>query len=421
MSRLRVSASPHPPHFCGSTPGCKLRQARTAQERKMGMTSGDESTAPPSPLGGLADSLTSDARTWSVSPGLVSVGQVTPSGLTLLFRTARRMRAAVRSGGGGAGGLGGRTLATVFYEASTRTACSFQAAALRLGGRYEHVVGGSVGGGGGRELAEHVASAVVPGADAVVLRHPVQGSVGEVMEHVAAAAARGAASRTPVINAGDGTGEHPTQALLDLFTIWDELGLVEEESGGGRAKGEAKEAGSSTTAAAAGDSPPLGKRTHLVVVMLGDLKHGRTVHSLAKLLARAGLGDLRITLRYVSPPTLAMPQSVQDQVARYGHVTQEAVTGLPDALAGADVLYVTRVQRERFADPADYEACRGSYVVDSSLMEGAPAGTVVMHPLPRVDEISTDFDSDPRAAYFRQMENGMYVRMAILGLLLGEE
>ena len=157
------------------------------------------------------------------------------------------------------------------------------------------------------------------------------------------------------------------------------------------------------------------------MVLLGDLKHGRTVHSLAKLLARAGL-DLPITLRYASPPILAMPKAVREVVAQHDNVTQETYDTLDKTvLEDADVLYVTRVQRERFDDPADYEQVKGSYIVNRELMKDAPSSTVVMHPLPRVEEISTDFDDDPRAAYFRQMENGMYVRMAILSLLMANE
>ena len=360
----------------------------------------------------LVDCLTDDPKTWSSSPGLVSVAQVTPSGLELLFRTAQEMRTAVRQGGGGDDRLAGKTLATVFYEASTRTACSFQAAVARLGGRYVHYAGLDQGAEGGGDLTEAIQD-IVSGrcaggdacdgnattssssgdgsadannakADAVVLRHPIKGSVGAVLQ---------SAGIRPIINAGDGTGEHPTQALLDLFTIWDELELQSTQS----------------------------QRKRLVVVLLGDLKHGRTVHSLAKLLARAGL-DVPIALRYVSPPILAMPKAVREVVAQHDNVTQETYDALDKTvLEGADVLYVTRVQRERFDDPADYEQVKGSYIVNGELMKDAPSSTIVMHPLPRVEEISTDFDDDPRAAYFRQMEYGMYVRMAILALLMANE
>jgi len=153
------------------------------------------------------------------------------------------------------------------------------------------------------------------------------------------------------------------------------------------------------------------------VVLLGDLRHGRTVHSLAKLLARSGA---EVDLRYYSPDQLPMPQSVVEYVARYPNATQTLVASLEEAVAGADVLYVTRVQRERFATEAEAAAAEGQYVVNKSLMERAltKQSMIIMHPLPRMDEISTDLDDDPRAAYFRQMENGMFVRMAILSLVL---
>lgn len=223
-------------------------------------------------------------------------------------------------------------------------------------------------------------------ADAVVLRHPLQGS--------AERAARG--SGVPVINAGDGTGEHPTQALLDVYTMHDEL----SETGGILA-------------------PPEGgaKEPRTVVVLLGDLKHGRTVHSLAKLLAKSGA---RVDLRYCSPAPLPMPESVRNYVAKYPNATQSVFDSLEGAVVGANVLYVTRIQRERFASDAEAKAVEGKYVVDKALLDRpeTPKSMIIMHPLPRVDEISTDVDDDPRAAYFRQMENGMFVRMAILSLIL---
>ena len=194
-------------------------------------------------------------------------------------------------------------------------------------------------------------------------------------------------------------GEHPTQALLDFFTIWDELGISLGVSGGEN-NGEGKHEGP------------------LVVVLLGDLKHGRTVHSLAKLLARSSIKH-ELVLRYCSPKALEMPSIVKDYVKDFPNAKQELYTDMNDAVKGAHVLYVTRVQRERFENPDDYNAVKGAYVVDKSLMDVAPSKMIVMHPLPRVDEIATEVDSDDRACYFRQMENGMFVRMAILALILG--
>ena len=161
------------------------------------------------------------------------------------------------------------------------------------------------------------------------------------------------------------------------------------------------------------------RRSHLTVAMLGDLKNGRTVHSLAKLLCTSNIWQDSLTLRYCSPEGLEMPTYVQHYCARHQNVQQETIDHLRTALEGADVLYVTRIQRERFESIHDYEKVQGSYVVDAALMGTAPEDMIVLHPLPRVDEIATDVDCDPRAAYFRQMENGMFVRMALLSLILG--
>ena len=209
-------------------------------------------------------------------------------------------------------------------------------------------------------------------ADVIVLRHPETGS--------AAIAAK--AARKPVINAGDGTGEHPTQALLDTFTIFEELGV--------------------------------GQVDGMTVTMLGDLKYGRTVHSLARLLSL-----FKVKINYVSPDILRMPKEVMDEVGQKG-IPQAEFGSLEEALPETDVLYVTRVQKERFEDPAEYEKVKGAYVIDPEIMKAAKQEMIVMHPLPRVGEISPDFDEDPRAAYFRQMEYGLYVRMALLAMVLGK-
>ena len=208
-------------------------------------------------------------------------------------------------------------------------------------------------------------------ADVIVLRHPETGS--------AAIAAK--AAKKPIINAGDGVGEHPTQALLDTFTIMEEIGRLD----------------------------------NLNVTMLGDLKYGRTVHSLARLLSNFS----NIKLNYVSPDILKMPKEVMEEVAAK-NVPQAEYSSLEKVLPETDILYVTRVQKERFEDPADYEKVKGAYVIDPEIMKAAKKEMAVMHPLPRVGEISPDFDDDPRAAYFRQMEYGLYVRMALLAMVLGK-
>jgi aspartate carbamoyltransferase len=204
----------------------------------------------------------------------------------------------------------------------------------------------------------------------IVLRHPEVGS--------SALAAKYA--RKPIINAGDGTGEHPTQALLDLFTIQEELGRVDG----------------------------------LTVTMMGDLKYGRTVHSLARLLT---LFDIK--LNYVSPELLQMPHEIIDEIDACG-TPQSSHNDLASVLSETDVLYVTRVQKERFEDPTQHESLKGSYVVTSETMTQAKDEMIVMHPLPRVWEIDMAVDDDPRAAYFRQMEYGLYIRMALLAMVLGK-
>ncbi|XP_055005333.1 CAD protein-like [Boleophthalmus pectinirostris] len=207
-------------------------------------------------------------------------------------------------------------------------------------------------------------------ADVLVLRHPTPGAVESASRHC----------RKPVINAGDGVGEHPTQALLDVFTIREELGTV----------------------------------NGMTITMVGDLKHGRTVHSLAKLLTQ-----YRITLRYVAPKNLHMPPEICSYVASKG-IKQEEFESLEEALPDTDVLYMTRIQKERFSSEEEYRASFGQYILTPHIMTGAKNKMVVMHPLPRVNEISAEVDSDPRrAAYFRQAENGMYIRMALLATVLG--
>jgi aspartate carbamoyltransferase len=302
---------------------------------------------------------------------IISVKQFKREDLEYIFGVAHEMRGMVERVGT-FDLLKGKILANLFYEPSTRTSSSFTAAMERLGGsvipinevRYSSVSKG--------ESLPDTVRTLECYADVIVLRHPETGS--------AAIAAR--AARKPVINAGDGVGEHPTQALLDMFTIFEELR-------GGSVDG-------------------------MTVTMLGDLKYGRTVHSLARLLS---LFNVRIN--YVSPDILRMPRDVMDEVGAKG-VPQAEFASLEKVLPETDVLYVTRVQKERFEDPAEYEKVKGAYVIDPEIMRAARQQMIVMHPLPRVGEISVDFDDDPRAAYFRQMEYGLYVRMALLAMVLGK-
>jgi aspartate carbamoyltransferase len=302
---------------------------------------------------------------------ILSVKQFDRADLEYIFGVAHEMRGMVERIGT-FDLLKGKILANLFYEPSTRTSSSFTAAMERLGGsvipinevRYSSVSKG--------ESLPDTVRTLECYADVIVLRHP----------EVGAAARAAAAARKPVINAGDGVGEHPTQALLDTFTIFEELGE--------------------------------GQIDGMTVTMLGDLKYGRTVHSLARLLT---LFDVK--LNYVSPEILRMPQEVKDEVAAKG-IPQSEYTTLDAVLPETDVLYVTRVQKERFENPEDYEKVKGAYVITPEVMTAAKREMIVMHPLPRVGEISPDFDDDPRAAYFRQMEYGLYVRMALLAMVLGK-
>jgi aspartate carbamoyltransferase len=266
--------------------------------------------------------------------------------------------------------LKGKILANLFYEPSTRTSSSFLAAMERLGGSVipiNEVTYSSVA--KGESLPDTVRT-LQTYADVIVLRHPEVGSAKLAAQY----------TTKPIINAGDGIGEHPTQALLDLFTIQEELGRVDG----------------------------------LTVTMLGDLKFGRTVHSLSRLLS---LFDVHIN--YVSPDILSMPPELLAELSREG-MQQRAHTTLEPVLSNTDVLYVTRVQKERFEDLDDYESVKGAYVISPETLEIAKDEMIVMHPFPRVGEIGMEVDDDPRAAYFRQMEYGLYVRMALLAMVLGK-
>ena len=300
---------------------------------------------------------------------IVSVKQFKREDLEYVFGVAHEMRGMVERVGT-FDLLKGKILANLFYEPSTRTSSSFTAAMERLGGsvipinevKYSSVTKG--------ETLTDTVRTLECYADVIVLRHPETGS--------AAIAAK--AMRKPIINAGDGAGEHPTQALLDAFTIREELKHFDG----------------------------------LTVTMLGDLKYGRTVHSLARLLSL-----FNVKLNYVSPDILKMPKEVMDEVNEKG-ISQKEFSSLEKVLPETDVLYVTRVQKERFENADDYEKVKGAYVIDPAIMQAAKQKMIVMHPLPRVTEISMDFDDDPRAAYFRQMEYGLYVRMALLAMVLGK-
>ena len=300
---------------------------------------------------------------------ILAVAQFARVDLEYIFAVAEEMRTMVERVGT-FDLLKGKILANLFYEPSTRTFSSFTAAMERLGGsvipinevRYSSVAKG--------ETLIDTVRTLECYSDVIVLRHPETGAAATAARYL----------RKPLINAGDGTGEHPTQALLDLFTIQEELGRLEG----------------------------------LTVTLLGDLKYGRTVHSLAKLLRLYGA-----RLNYVSPEILRMPNVLIEELRAAG-VQQQEHLDLNEVLEQTDVLYVTRVQKERFENPEEYESVKSAYVITPEIMSRAKPNMVLMHPLPRVNEISVDVDHDSRGAYFRQMEYGLYVRMALLSMVLGK-
>uniref|UniRef100_A0AAQ5XMB2 Multifunctional protein CAD n=1 Tax=Amphiprion ocellaris TaxID=80972 RepID=A0AAQ5XMB2_AMPOC len=302
-----------------------------------------------------------------VGQHILSVSQFSKEQISHLFNVAHTLRLMVQKERS-VDILKGKVMASMFYEVSTRTSSSFAAAMQRLGGSVVHFSESTSSTQKGESLADSVQTMSCY-ADVLVLRHPTPGAVEVASRHC----------RKPVINAGDGVGEHPTQALLDVFTIREELGTV----------------------------------NGMTITMVGDLKHGRTVHSLAKLLTQ-----YRITLRYVAPKNLHMPAEIISYVASKG-IKQEEFESIEEALPETDVLYMTRIQKERFASEEEYKASFGQFILTPHIMTVAKKKMVVMHPLPRVNEISAEVDTDPRAAYFRQAENGMYIRMALLATVMG--
>jgi len=300
---------------------------------------------------------------------ILSVNQFSRADLEYIFGVAHEMREMVTRVGT-FDLLKGKILANLFYEPSTRTSSSFTAAMQRLGGsvipisevRYSSVSKG--------ESLPDTVRTLECYADVIVLRHP----------EVGASALAAQYARKPVINAGDGVGEHPTQALLDLYTILEELGRVDG----------------------------------LTITMLGDLKYGRTVHSLSRLLSM-----FNVCLNYVSPEILRMPAEIISEIDKKG-IHQAEYTNPDSVLSESDVLYVTRVQQERFENKEEYESVKNAYIITPEILSQAKEFMIVMHPLPRLGEISMKVDKDPRAAYFRQMEYGLYVRMALLSMVLGK-
>ncbi len=266
--------------------------------------------------------------------------------------------------------LDGKLLATVFYEPSTRTRLSFETAMQRLGGGIVSVAeaksASSVAKG---ETLPDTIRTIASYTDAIVLRHP----------EVGAAQLAASVSDVPILNAGDGNGEHPTQALLDLYTMRRERQAIDG----------------------------------LSIALVGDLRNGRTVHSLAR-----ALSLFQVDFSFVSPAALSMPSAVTDYLRERDFAVEET-NDLASALQRADVVYMTRVQKERFEDPKQYEKLKDFFILNRDMVVNANKDVLVMHPLPRVDEIATDIDALPNAAYFRQAKNGVYIRMALLAEVLG--
>ncbi len=265
----------------------------------------------------------------------------------------------------------GKKLATCFYEPSTRTRLSFEAAMLNLGGQ---VLGFSSADSSSAAKGESVSDTIRViscYADICAMRHPKEGAPLVASAH----------ATIPVINAGDGGHQHPTQTLTDLLTI----------------------------------KSLKGKLGDMTIGLCGDLKFGRTVHSLIRALVR--YEGIRFIL--ISPPELRVPSYIREEVLDSTNTPYEEVERLDDAMPKLDILYMTRVQRERFFNEEDYIRMKDFYILDKAKMELAKENMLVLHPLPRVNEISTEVDSDPRAAYFRQAQYGVYVRMALILTLLG--
>ncbi|MDI6708576.1 MAG: aspartate carbamoyltransferase [Candidatus Thermoplasmatota archaeon] len=285
-----------------------------------------------------------------------------------ILRVAKRMLP-IASGERKDDSLKGKILATLFFEPSTRTRLSFECAMKRLGGSvigFAEPTSASIA--KGETLADTIKVAEAY-SDIIVLRHPNEGSARLASEF----------SSKPIINAGDGAGQHPTQTLLDLFTIKEEFGKIENKN----------------------------------VILLGDLKYGRTVHSLAYALA-----VFRANLTFVAPQQLQMPTEIISGLKDEFGIDAYQTISLEEVIPQGDVLYVTRIQKERFPDPAEYAKVAGTYKIDLEALKNVKEDLIIMHPLPRVDEIAPEVDGTKHAVYFKQASYGVPVRMAVLSIVL---
>lgn len=265
--------------------------------------------------------------------------------------------------------LQGKVVATLFFEPSTRTRLSFESAVNRLGGR---VIGFSDASSSSTSKGESLKDTILTVSnysDLIVMRHPIEGSARWASE----------VASIPVINAGDGANQHPTQCLLDLYTIRQTQGTLE----------------------------------NLNIVFVGDLKYGRTVHSLVQ-----ALTNFNATFHFVSPTELKLPSSVKIYI-KEKKLEYYQYTDINEAIQKADILYMTRIQRERFSDVMEYERVKNSYILNADMLNGTKDNLRILHPLPRVNEISTDVDASPKAYYFQQALNGVFVRQALMASILG--
>lgn len=291
--------------------------------------------------------------------------------ISLILETATRFENVMASGGR-LTNLTGKVLATLFFEPSTQTRLTFETAMLRLGGHVVSVTDAKASSSAVKGETLFDTGKMIEGyADLAVIRHMALGSAKELAD----------GAGVPVINGGDGAGQHPTQALMDVYTIQKERGRL----------------------------------NNLTVTLAGDLKNGRTVHSLSWLLGKYGP-----RFYFVSPEELRMPEEIT-KVLRDDGIEVIETTNLSQAAAKTDVLYMTRIQKERFVDPVEYERLKGIYVVNKNFIQSAKHGITIMHPLPRLDEISRDVDEYEGAAYFRQAANGVPIRMAVIALITGRE
>lgn len=265
--------------------------------------------------------------------------------------------------------LYGKVVASLFFEPSTRTRLSFESAINRLGARvigFSEAANTSVSKG---ETLHDTITVISNYCDMIVMRHPIEGAARYASE----------VARVPVVNAGDGANQHPSQTLLDLYSILKTQGRLD----------------------------------NINIMMVGDLKYGRTVHSLLE-----ALSHFKATFTFVSPPELQMPTEYKMQLYERG-ISYYETSDVMERMEMADIIYMTRVQRERFSDIMEYERVKNAYILTNSMLEKTKPTMKILHPLPRVNEIATDVDDNPKAYYFDQTENGVYTRMAIMAYLFG--